>query len=71
MSEWLDSWTTKRQLPRTFQTAMRWATRTRHLLDPRSSQKAKLLPYEDSMYIMRHGKKAWREWAKLRETHLG
>lgn len=50
---WLDSWMPKR-LPGTFSAALRYA---RH-----QENKPKVLPYADSMYIMRHGKKAWRIW---------
>lgn len=46
---WLDGWTTTRRIGPPLPVAA--------LQTP-----PKILPYEDSMYIMRYGKDAWREW---------
>ncbi len=64
--DWLDSWTKVRRLPKTFEAAKRWATRRGHSADLRFDDPARepgklaVIPYADSMYILRHGKKAWR-----------
>lgn len=63
MSDWLNSWTKVRRLPATFQAAKRFAMRVGHAADLwRADPHApKILPMADSMYILRYGKKAWRE----------
>jgi hypothetical protein len=57
---WLDSWMPRR-LPGTFRAVRRYATRSGHaadLLNPEPPPRKQTLA--DTMYILRHGKKAWR-----------
>lgn len=51
MDNWLDSWTRIRRLP-----CSRHADEIGHESAPPT-----IVPYEDSMFILRYGKKAWRK----------
>lgn len=66
--DWLDSWTKTRKLPETFRAAGRWATRKGRADDEvrkPAYTPPTIIPYAESMYILRHGKKAYRAWKAL------
>lgn len=65
MNDFLDRFVRVHRLG-TFQAARRWATRRGHAADDPQPAPPKApappVPYQESIMIMRHGKKHWREW---------
>lgn len=66
MSSWLDSWTNTRYLSQQ-ELAKRWAYRGTPEAEerPLPSTAPVVLPMEDSKYILKHGKKAYRSWLQM------
>ena len=66
MANWLDSWTTTRYLNQQ-ELAKRWALRGSPgaVERPLPATPPVVLPYDDSIYILKHGKKAYRKWVVM------